>query len=52
MKITTKATVSELIKSAVSSLDSLSQHPELLDNSTVETAINLLLELKGQVKYE
>ncbi len=52
MKTTTKVTVSELIKSAVKSLDALSQHPELADNSTVETAINLILKLKRQVKYE
>ncbi|MEY2910778.1 MAG: hypothetical protein RLZZ184_87 [Cyanobacteriota bacterium] len=52
MKTTTKATVSELIKSAVKSLDALSQHPEIADNSTVENAINLILALRTQVNYE
>lgn len=48
MKGTIKSSVSELIKSAVKSLDALSQHPEIADNVAIENAINLVLRLRTQ----
>jgi len=43
-----KTTVNELVKTAIKTLDALSQHPEISDNSNVETAINLVLKLRSQ----
>jgi hypothetical protein len=43
-----KTTINELIRTAIKSLDALSQHPEIPNNSDIESAINLILKLRNQ----
>jgi hypothetical protein len=43
-----KTTISELVRVAIKSLDALSQHPEISNNSDIESAINLILKLRNQ----
>ena len=43
-----KTTINELIRTAIKSLDALSQHPEISNNSDIESAINLILKLRNQ----
>lgn len=52
MKTTIKTTVNELLKSAIKTLDELSQHPEITDSATIENAMNLILNLRNQSKHE
>ncbi|MGA1256914.1 MAG: hypothetical protein ACO3YX_07890 [Candidatus Nanopelagicaceae bacterium] len=47
-----KTTINELIRTAIKSLDALSQHPEILNNPDVESAINLILKLRNCSKHE
>lgn len=52
MKTTIKTTAKDLLKSAINILDALSQHPEISDSAAVENAMNLILELRNQCRYE
>lgn len=52
MKTTLKTTAKDLLKSAIKTLDALSQHPEITDNVTIENAMNLILSLRNQSKYQ
>lgn len=52
MKTTLKTTAKDLLKSAIKTLDALSQHPEITDNAAIENAMNLILSLRNQSKYQ
>ena len=52
MKTTIKTTAKDLLKSAINILDALSQHPEITDSAAIENAMNLILNLRNQSKYQ